>query len=81
LQEKLSLADRFGMTITFLSPDQKGYLRIVEKLAADRRLPISKEALERRALEWEIRQNLRSPRTARQFVDHLTGELYLGKEE
>ncbi len=77
LQEKLSLADRFGMTITFLSPDQKGYLRIVEELAADRQLPISKEALERRALEWEIRQNLRSPRTARQFVDHLTGELQL----
>ncbi|MEL7622968.1 MAG: ATP-binding protein [Clostridiales bacterium] len=77
LQEKLSLADRFGMTITFLSPDQKGYLRIVEELAAARQLPISKEALERRALEWEIRQNLRSPRTARQFVDHLTGELQL----
>jgi predicted AAA+ superfamily ATPase len=78
LQEKLSLADRFGMTITFLSPDQKGYLRIVEELAAARRLPIEPAALRRRALEWELRQNLRSPRTARQFVDALTGELALG---
>ncbi len=33
MEEKLSLADRFGITVTFLSPDQETYLKIVEGLA------------------------------------------------
>src|SRR5262249_6960756 len=33
MQEKLSFADRFGLTITFPTPDQAGYLAIVEGLA------------------------------------------------
>ena len=77
LQEKLSLADRFGMTITFLSPDQKGYLAIVEKLADQRGIAMGREELRRLALEWELHQNTRSPRTARQFVDQLQGKLGL----
>lgn len=36
MQEQLSLSDRFGLTITFLNPDKKEYLDIVEKLACDR---------------------------------------------
>ena len=77
LQEKLSLADRFGMTVTFLSPDQKGYLAIVESLAEERGLAIGREELRRRALEWELHQNMRSPRTARQFIDQLQGKMGL----
>ncbi len=77
LQEKLSLADRFGMTVTFLSPDQKGYLAIVEKLTEQRGIAMDREELRRRALDWELHQNVRSPRTARQFVDQLQGKLGL----
>ena len=36
MQEQLSLSARFGLTITFLNPDIKEYLDIVEKLACDR---------------------------------------------
>ncbi len=32
-QEKLSLSDRFGITVTFLAPDQDRYLAIVAALA------------------------------------------------
>ena len=75
VQEKLSLSDRFGIRLFFLSPDQQRYLEIVRTLAAQRRLPIEQADLERQALQWATWQNGRSGRTARQFVDHLTGEL------
>lgn len=78
VQEKLSLADRFGLTIIFPSPNQDRYLAIAEGLADLRQLPISREDLRRRALQWEIWHNGRSGRTARQFIDHLAGELALG---
>lgn len=81
LQEKLSLADRFGMTVTFVSPDQKKYLSIVEQMAARRGLEIKPEALRKQALLWELHQNSRSPRTARQFLDALQGELGLQQLE
>ncbi|QGG47534.1 ATP-binding protein [Heliorestis convoluta] len=71
-QEKMSLADRFGITVTFLAPNQEEYLQIVDALAAERSLHISKEELHRRALLWERRQNGRSGRTARQFIDSIT---------
>ncbi|MGE5558613.1 MAG: ATP-binding protein [Bacillota bacterium] len=78
-EEKLSLADRFGITITFLTPDQEGYLAIVQALAAKRGLAVSGEELRHRALIWERRQNGRSGRSARQFVDQLEGEMRMGK--
>ncbi len=76
-QEKLSLSDRFGITLTFVAPDQDRYLAIVRALAAARALPIAPEELRRRALAWALRHKGRSGRTARQFVDYLTGELGL----
>lgn len=77
VQEKLSLSDRFGITITFVEPDQEQFLAIVRGLAARRGLPIEQPDLERRALQWIAWNNGRSGRTARQFIDHLTGQLGL----
>lgn len=71
VQEKLSLADRFGITITFQSPNKDLYLRIVEDLAKKENLKISKEKLFAEALKWEIRYHGRSGRTARQFIDYI----------
>lgn len=79
-QEKLSLADRFGITVTFAAPDQKRYLAIVEKLVEERGLKIPLEELHQRALKWELSFNTRSGRTARQFVDFLEGQLALERE-
>lgn len=69
MQEKMSLADRFGITVTFTSPDQAKYLNIVEGIAKSRNLTIDLETLRREAKRWEMRYNGRSARTARQFVD------------
>jgi uncharacterized protein len=75
MQEKLSLADRFGLTVIFATPDQEEYLRIVRSLAEQRRIEMPWEELRRLALQWELWQNGRSGRTARQFIDDLCGRL------
>lgn len=80
LQEKLSLADRFGIAVTFSAPDQKRYLAIVNKLVADRGLDIKGEELQQMAIKWEMSFNTRSARTARQFVDYLEGKLGIEKD-
>lgn len=75
LQEKVSLADRFGIQLVFVTPSQSEYFAIVRSLAQRRRLPIEPEDLEKRALQWVQLHNARSGRTARQFIDDLTAEL------
>jgi uncharacterized protein len=75
MQEKLSLAARFGLSITFHSPDQNRYLEIVSGLVRDRGIEILDEELEGRALLWDRWHAGRSGRTARQFVDELEAEL------
>lgn len=75
IQEKLSLADRFGITVVFSAPSQDEYLEIVDGLVERRNLEIDKEELHSQALTWEKRHNGRSARTARQFVDWLEGHL------
>ena len=75
MQEKLSLAARFGLRLTFPSPDQARYLEIVAGLARRRDLEISAEDLRERALLWDRWHAGRSGRTARQFVDELEAEL------
>ncbi|WP_406677204.1 ATP-binding protein [Moorella sp. ACPs] len=75
VQEKLSLAERFGLTVIFPSPDQEQYLTIVSELARKASLQMEPAELRRRALQWALYQNGASGRTARQFVDYLRGEL------
>lgn len=75
MQEKLSLSDRFGMTVVFSSPDRKGYLQIVENLARKKHLDINKDVLHKEALKWELWYNSRSPRTAHQFISWLEGRI------
>lgn len=76
VQEKLSLADRFGLTVTYTTPDQDCYLAIVEAMVTQRGLKISAGELRELAVRWELRYNGRSGRTARQFVDWLEGSCY-----
>ena len=71
LNEKLSLAERFGLTLMFNNPSQKEYLEIVKKLADLEGLNIKSKKLENKALEWSKWHNGRSGRSARQFINHL----------
>jgi predicted AAA+ superfamily ATPase len=75
MQEKLSLAARFGLRVTFPTPDQRRYLEIVTGLARQRGIEIPEEELAERAKLWDRWHAGRSGRTARQFVDELEAEL------
>lgn len=80
IDESMSLADRFGLFITFMRPDKQVYLDIVQKLAADKGLDVSAERLETAAERFALRHGGRSPRTARQFIDWLDGRITLDPE-
>ncbi len=75
MEEKLSLADRFGITVLFPTPNQEEYLAIVEHMVAERGLAkkIDPKELRELALRWILWNNPQSGRTARQFVDDLAG--------
>lgn len=72
LEETMSLADRFGITVVFTAPGEEEYLAIVRGLAAQRGIDLPLETLEAKALRWARWQNGRTARTARQFIDTLT---------
>jgi len=71
LQEKRSLSDRFGITLTFLAPDKNLYIHMIEEMLKQEGIHIPKEELIRKATQWEMRFNGKSGRTARQFVNML----------
>ncbi|NEO95553.1 MAG: DUF815 domain-containing protein, partial [Moorea sp. SIO3G5] len=72
--EKLSFSDRFGLTLTFEKADQKTYLKIVQHLATLAQIPLEPSEIRPRALQWAIRANGFSGRTARQFIDFLQAD-------
>jgi len=78
LEEKLSLADRFGIMITYPPPTQQEYLAIVDEIAKKRGIEIT-EKLHRLALQWEMNYNGRSARTAKQFVDWYEAQVKMEK--
>lgn len=71
IQEKTALADRFGLRVVYQGFTKKEYLELIRRLAEQRNITISWEAIETRAVAWDARHPGRSPRTARQFMDSL----------
>lgn len=73
VQEKLSLANRFGVTIYFGAPDKKQFQQIVEVLAHRGGVGLSREELLAEANKWELSHGGLSGRSAQQFIDDLLG--------
>ena len=71
VQEKLSLAYRFGETIFFARPDKKQFDDIVKKLADRYGVDMDEDELLLEANKWELGHGGLSGRTAQQFIDHL----------
>jgi hypothetical protein len=71
LNEKLSLAERFGLTLMYNTPAQEEYLKIVREIAEQENIKMDKNRLEEKALKWSQWNNGRSGRSARQFIDEL----------
>lgn len=73
VQEKLSLSDRFGLTISFTKPMQKEYLEIVKHLAHNADINMADDLLCAEASRWGLMHGGISGRVARQFINHLLG--------
>ncbi len=73
VQEKLSLANRFGVTIYFGSPSKKEFQEIVRVLAERNGIVMDEEKLLLEANKWELSHGGLTGRTAQQFIDYLLG--------
>lgn len=74
MQEKLSLVNRFGVTINYSKPSQKEYFQIVIGLARKNGITLSDDELCREANKWELAHGGISGRTAQQFINYLAGK-------
>ena len=73
IEEKMSLVNRFGVTISYSKPSQKEYFSIVTGLAEKAGITMSEEELKTEANKWELSHGGISGRTAQQFINYLQG--------
>lgn len=78
VDESMSLADRFGLFITFTQPNREIFFDIVRKLAEDRGIELDDAELTQAAERFALKRGGRSPRIARQFTDWLCSRIELG---
>ncbi|MBO6111503.1 MAG: ATP-binding protein [Lachnospiraceae bacterium] len=77
VQEKLSLYNRFGVTIYFGRPTPKEFKDIVLTLAGRYGVKTDEETLLLEANRWELSHGGLSGRTAQQFIDYVIGTMEL----
>jgi predicted AAA+ superfamily ATPase len=65
IEEKISLADRFGLRLSFYSINQQDYLEIVDSYFRD--YQGNREVLHKEALQFAAERGARSGRVAKQF--------------
>jgi len=75
MEEKLSLVNRFGVTINYSKPSQKEYFGIVIELARRAGITMSDEELKAEANKWELSHGGISGRTAQQFINYILGSI------
>ncbi len=74
MQEKLSLYNRFGVTIYFEAPSKKQFDEIVIKLAERNNIDMPEDKLLSEANKWVLNHGGYSGRTAQQFILYLLGK-------
>lgn len=75
MEEKLSLVNRFGVTINYSKPSQKEYFHIVTELAKKAGITMTEKELCAEANKWELSHGGISGRTAQQFINYLLGKI------
>ncbi len=68
LDERISISDRFGISIGVYECDQNLYLEIVRSYAKSFDLNIATKELDKKAIEWQVQRGSRSGRVAKQFI-------------
>ena len=74
LEEKLSLASRFGCMICYIKPSRQEFDQIVLSLARKNGIALPEQQLLSEANKWELRHGGISGRTAQQFINYLLGQ-------
>ncbi len=72
MEEKLSLVNRFGVTINYSKPSQKEYFNIVVELAKKAGIDMPEAELMAEANKWELSHGGISGRTAQQFINYIS---------
>lgn len=74
IEEKLSLVNRFGLSIGYFKPSRPEFDAMVLELAARHpQITLDPDYIIAEAHKWEMRNGGISGRTAQQFVNHLCG--------
>ena len=73
IDENASLSDRFGITLTFLSPNKDKFIEIARKIAQDKNIEI-KDDFDKKAERFALLKASRSPRVAQQFINSYAAE-------
>ena len=71
IEEKLSLVDRFGLSILYTKPTFDEYHEIVLRLAAKYGIDMPEEELIKKANAWSVRRGGRTGRIAQHFINSL----------
>lgn len=71
IQEKTSLSERFGLRILFHELSKAQFLQMIREMAALRGVTMPEERLMALAVQWDVRNPNRTPRSAVQFLDSL----------
>ncbi|MDA8099115.1 MAG: ATP-binding protein [Nitrospiraceae bacterium] len=74
VEEKVSLADRFGLRLGFYHIDEERYLEIVDLYAKRAGIKSDRTALQREAIRWALQAGGRNGRIAEQFIRSAAGE-------
>ena len=75
MEEKLSLAYRFGVRISYSKPTPKEFYNIVFELAKKNNINMDEEDIRKEANKWELSHGGISGRCATQFIDYLLGTI------
>jgi len=68
VEEKMSLSDRFGMSLSFYSVNQEIYLKMVDSYFGEN--SENKEEIHQEAIRFATQKGLRSGRVAKQFYNY-----------
>lgn len=71
IQDKTSLADRFGLRVLYSELTKPQFIEMAVEIAASKGVAMELEGLKKAAVRWEARHTSRSPRSALQFAASL----------
>ncbi len=80
MQEQMSLADRFGLIITFVKPDKDEFIKILCEILNDRKVKYDYDQVALYAEQYALKKGGRSPRAAKQIADVIESSYKLKHE-